>query len=1482
LSSNQPINFNDAVNKALQDNPHIVNSPGLASDVVKSSDPINTAPVLSHAAHISATVQAAQDYAAENPNPTHWWDGVVHSATKGLEVLVKPLQEVQRDYKYIHSLYTRHGIFTGLLGTLAVAGGATLGAFAGGGAGAVAGADFAAMGLRKIGGNLDEFRNSYADSENEKYKVSMGRDVANLFGAHGQTDTGWGKFVSGAVDAGFDVSLDPLMQLGALSKAVKAGDWVAQGGARVPWAVRSVGAQQFLESRSLKLFSADQLQSVYDAGLGASALSSSAGRQYHRALNELADLSAGDVVAKYPELQGLAVDLGRAKTAEEVHKAFMVGQFETEFMQKSALAGTALIPSRSIARGALSKASEKLRQPFANTLDDTVYDYRNAANFFIPRKGIDNLGQAKWIAPLAFRPLSKEAFASAVAKKVRTFSGYQPFVIDSGTLDLSTKTFDPSDPAALQGVYRVMRYSLGDKVARNVTGNYANAIASGDLGAARTIYVDGIHEMFKAAGLPNDSHLVEDLLDHMHMRGEGTISSQNYGHGFHTGDDVSMVSDADKSAPAALWSHQTGQWSYPDFRQVKLAVRSMGSVGKTYGTVDEFVAKNWTDSIFKPLALLTTGFGLRIAASELIPTFVRYGTIEVAKAKVAGAAAKMNYKIVAGEDEHIMSNAILALAGGGSLKDFLANEADAVAGKTVRKTIAKGLGKVANDDDLELASQIAIATKGHMASGSTMAGHGTDLDFAEKQKQLMHYLGQRVRAPKSVNPDGTFAQYSAHNNDFDIHWMLANQKASQNVAAQSIAQDVLRLVKSGKTQDEAWAEASKLEEARIVGVDPLTGALLDPANDLYTNERMMLSRYTAQDSSNFAFARTDDLRNTVTGGDGTFHEELLTKIANREKASLKELADIDSAAKPASVIGPELADYIGPNVMNRIIQGGFKKVIDPIVGGLSRQPLFFLHTKEAMRFYRPMIDAGKISEETGLRLAMTRASHAMLPQIHNIALRTQFSVLARNFLPFYFAQEQATKRYIKLAADNPEAFRAYQLVEHALNDPGFIQKDDQGNKFVTLPFVGEIGAGVMNAAAKLGLPVVGNLPITVRGDTSSLKTVLPEFNAPGTSPFVNIAANSLAALFPSLSRPVKTVIGSRGFSSSVIDSLIPSAPARAWFKALNANEQDSSFHSAMLSALAAANYHNQLPDENASPAEKQAFLDRIKNNARSILVIKGLLGTVSPLSPQVSQEDPKLRDEFYKLVQSKNDYPAALHEFLGKHGNDAISYTVARSEGIIKGATIPYTDQAINWLQDNEALLKSKHAVGAAFLVPQEPGLTGDKQAIYDEVLKMHLRQKRTPQEFMNSIYTSAGNNEYFSNKKIHDDAVVAAGDNKAQVDAENANWSEWVSNFKLMNPIWADDFQSPEKRSIATRAVADLQVLFQNGQAPKTEQSKLVYNLLQDYSKHEETKNIIRGYRVKTTLSDENANWDAYLNSLSQTEPRLTTIINGVFRRLP
>jgi len=397
----------------------------------------------------------------------------------------------------------------------------------------------------------------------------------------------------------------------------------------------------------------------------------------------------------------------------------------------------------------------------------------------------------------------------------------------------------------------------------------------------------------------------------------------------------------------------------------------------------------------------------------------------------------------------------------------------------------------------------------------------------------------------------------------------------------------------------------------------------------------------------------------------------------------------------------------------------------------------------------------------------------------------------------------------------------------------------------------------------------------------SLKTVLPEMSMPGVSPIMALSANTIASLHPEWSRQIKAIIGDKAFGRGIIDEIIPSSPLRNLVKAVIIRDGDASFQNAMLSSIASASYSGQVPGPDSSPAEKQAFLDRIKNNATSIMLIKAVLSAVSPLSPQVTQEELGLRDEFYKLVKEKGDYPTALHEFLIKHGDGAISYTVARSEGTIKGANMPYTDEVANWLESNNALLSSNRAVGAAFLIPQSTNGGGDKQAIYDEIMKLHLRTKRNPQEFLDAIYSATGNNAYFQDKAIHDATIAAAGKNKKAVDVENANWDAYKSDFALANPIWADDFQSPEKRNIAKKAIDDLQYLFSNNMVPNTEQSNLVSGLLNDYKKHQETKDQIKGLNTKVTLTQENDNWDAYLTQLSQDEPRLTTIINGVFRRL-
>jgi hypothetical protein len=295
------------------------------------------------------------------------------------------------------------------------------------------------------------------------------------------------------------------------------------------------------------------------------------------------------------------------------------------------------------------------------------------------------------------------------------------------------------------------------------------------------------------------------------------------------------------------------------------------------------------------------------------------------------------------------------------------------------------------------------------------------------------------------------------------------------------------------------------------------------------------------------------------------------------------------------------------------------------------------------------------------------------------------------------------------------------------------------------------------------------------------------------------------------------------------------------------------------------------------------------------MIMKALVGAVSPLSPAVSQEDPGLRDEFYKLLKTTSPatgklmtYPEAIDKFINEHGSGAISYTVARSEGTIPGASMPYTNEAINWIQNNKDLLYSPQAVGAAFLVPQTPSLSGDAQAIHDEVIKMHLRANKTPEAFLASYYTAAGNNYIAAQRGIHDkqmDALAKAG---ASQQAERAQWSAFVNAYGQTNPIWWDDYSSTKKTHLAQQAMADFQQMFSgqdaNGKSvkiPTGSQVDAIKGLVSDWTAHNQAVVQYRAAGASEAVKVEKDNWAKYLKSKVEQDGRLNTVVNSVFARL-
>jgi len=146
----------------------------------------------------------------------------------------KPLQEIQKDYKFVHSLYTDHGWAAGLVGTLGVVGGGVIGTLTGIPGGTVLGADLAGAAERQILGRVvPSFRDSFNKSNDPNYLVSAGRDLAHGLsyipglGALANTNSGVGQIVSGVADASFDFETDPLANLGKLSSQLRRGDHIA-------------------------------------------------------------------------------------------------------------------------------------------------------------------------------------------------------------------------------------------------------------------------------------------------------------------------------------------------------------------------------------------------------------------------------------------------------------------------------------------------------------------------------------------------------------------------------------------------------------------------------------------------------------------------------------------------------------------------------------------------------------------------------------------------------------------------------------------------------------------------------------------------------------------------------------------------------------------------------------------------------------------------------------------------------------------------------------------------------------------------------------------------------------------------------------------------------------------------------------------------------------------------------------------------------
>jgi hypothetical protein len=1149
-----------------------------------------------------------------------------------------------------------------------------------------------------------------------------------------------------------------------------------------------------------------------------------------------------------------------------------------------------MVPTRTLLRASLDKTK-------------VVDALQNAA---VPRYIFDAAGQ---------RMKNPEYDARSVKQKAsriyQTFTGYMPYSVDqeTGKLSLTKFRWNANDSATV--VYRIARFGMGNSAAKELAGKYAEAVAIGDKGLARSIKNHALFETFKAAGIPDDNILVKKVYDEINKIDDALVGSQVYGTDA-LGNPLGQYATTQGPKVGAIWNHQASDmFDIPDFYAVKNAMRDAGKYTKYVGKLDEFTASSYTNKIFKPLALATAGFGLRVAASELLPTVARYGVTETFKAKLGTAAAKANYEVIPQEKRHILAAAMSALG----IKYGIDPSTIHNAYPAFLEAKKRGLNfaaKLTAADQMELAQRVIMTNGGHFLSEAVQTGHGYDAATSYGMKNAAHYYFQIQKSSPIFRDMGEFTTYESSSTYYAPTLVTNLNKAAKETGARNIASDLMSEFKNyidiNKFQIDdnidKMAAYDKFMELRTSLINKEYKRMLDSFTGKYKGydkEKKSISRWSNASNDGdlkiFAQDRVDSVLGMVVGKDGTFHEGLAKNIAAGSESDynvVKELTDSFPRSVPAAVAGPVLEQYIPTkDLVNTITSFGFKKVIDPIVNGLAREPLYLMHVADSYARLAPRVAAGTMLEDQALRIAQTQATYSMLPQIHNTALRNQFSQLARNFLPFYFAQEQALKRAYNAMKDTSvasplfsRALRYYQISEHGLNDPAFVTSDENGNRYVNLPFVGAWGQAAQGALAAYGVPMVSGLPISARGSLISLKTVLPELTMPGASPIFAISANIVSDWFPATQSIVKGTIGDISYQRGVIDTLVPASWAKTALAALTPVDLTGQMANATATALAAAYYHDQVPGPDSGPMERQAFVDRIQNNARTVLLLKTFLNLTSPLAPQVSQEDAGFRDEFWKLVKSKGNYADAMLEFLGNHGDRAISYTVAKSVSNVPGAKYPYIQSTVDFLDSNPQLFgnKSQVATGAMFLLPQDNIKNESDLTIYNDLMKQHLRSRRTPEEMLKAFYVAQGDQLMAGEIKQH---VAVLNQAEANYDTysksvETQRWSGVMKKMENLYPVWYADYTSNEGRVTAKNAFNQLTKIFAANLAPDTEQSRSVKALISDYNKHQSIMSQYTMLNIQGGPSTmEKQNWENYLLRLKENDPRLSSVISSVFMKL-
>ena len=531
------------------------------------------------------------------------------------------------------------------------------------------------------------------------------------------------------------------------------------------------------------------------------------------------------------------------------------------------------------------------------------------------------------------------------------------------------------------------------------------------------------------------------------------------------------------------------------------------------------------------------------------------------------------------------------------------------------------------------------------------------------------------------------------------------------------------------------------------------------------------------------------------------------------RLSLDDFADASVNNRLGGYVNSQLGvgNYVETEDLFRRYGNNLMEMMDNQVNGIFRQPAIMvaytglrkkyasLEREYARQIYEK--STGKVWEHTMAKVAKNsarknaeelaakhftevatrEAADTILKYADNPAIRSNFAYSARTMGRYYRATEDFYRRIYRLKDVSPRVLYRMRLTHLGLGATGAIHNDANGEPYVIMPMdniifkatdgtiralTGQSGySQPMFSEFTLKLRMVNpsfsqdaGLP-TLSGPIAGLSVVAFKNilgSVPGSLPFVG---KYLDAPAEKLGESVDTLaLGNIGENMSITRAVIPASVQKIW-SILPFDEQSRQEATAAQQAIAYNAAHGLYLDANSTDEEKSSYLKNIRISAHNIIVMRSILGLISPVAP--TMQDSKgipdylkdvgitsLRSEFFDILNSvskdhsgevEDPYELALSTFIGKNPGKLV-YTVPPTSKQTK-VVIKNTDGLKDWAISNKNLIDT-YGQTAYIFAPQ----TGEfNAATYNWIKAAGLVENKTLEQYYDDLLVAQDKQTYYN-----------------------------------------------------------------------------------------------------------------------------------------